>query len=365
METREYMLGLQLIPGLGPVTHRKLLEAFGSHEDIFSASEQQLSQVENIGAQRAHVIKNFNVSEAVDRERARMSKNGIHFVTIFDPEYPEFLKTIFDAPSVLFCKGEWRAHDNFSISLVGSRKASLYGMGVAFQLAKDFSDRGITVVSGMARGIDTMAHKGALMAKGRTVAVLGSGLDVIYPPENKKLMSAISQHGAVFSEFPFGTKPFRQNFPMRNRIIAGLSLGTVVIEAGAKSGALITAYQALEQGKEVFAVPGNISSPTSKGTNYLIKQGAKLVENIDDIIEELKPKLEPLNNFSLPNREKKEMIFSDDGKMILQHLSYDPQHIDSLVHKSGIPVNRISAALLELEMGEKIKQLPGKMFVKI
>ncbi|MGA1870404.1 MAG: DNA-processing protein DprA [bacterium] len=364
MDDREYLLGLQLIPGLGPHSRKNLLKAFGSPDNIFNAPLHELSRVDLIGPKRAGMIKKIDIEQRVERELRLMGRKGIHFLTIHDPGYPHSLRNIFDAPHVLFVQGEWREYDHFSISIVGSRKASLYGKTEAFKLAQGLSQRGITVISGMARGIDTVAHKGALSVQGRTVAVLGSGLDVIYPPENKNIMSAICRQGAVFSEFPLGTRPLKQNFPMRNRIIAGLSLGTIVIEAGAKSGALITAYQALEQGKEVFALPGNISSPTSKGTNSLIKQGAKLVDTVDDIIDELKLKLEPLNNYSFPNREKKERTFSEDEKMLLHHLSDNPQHIDTLVIKSGLPAHTLSALLLDLEMEQVIKQLPGRMFVK-
>jgi len=365
MNIREYWLGLHLVPGLGSVSQQRLLQAFGSPENIFRVSEHELSKVENIGSKKAHMIKIFDIRSSVERELKLMSRKEINYITRDDTDYPNHLKNIFDAPNVLYIRGKWTAKDNYSISIVGSRKASLYGKVAAQRLAKDLAKEGITIISGMARGIDTIAHKGALSGKGRTVAVLGSGLDVIYPPENKNLMSKICQQGAVFSEFPLGTKPLRQNFPMRNRIIAGLSLGTVVIEAGIKSGALITAYQALDQGKEIFAVPGNINSLTSKGTNCLIKKGAKLVESITDIIEELQSKLKPLINISNPIKEKKEEIRTIAEDILLQHLSFEPQHIDALVAKSGISAQKISSILLQLEVDEIVKQLPGRMFIKL
>jgi len=263
----------------------------------------------------------------------------------------------------LYIKGEPREDDNLSLSVVGSRNASPYGKTMTKQLSQALTERGFTIVSGLARGIDTCAHQGALHGGGRTFAVLGSGVDVVYPCENRALAEQITLHGGIISEFPFGTKPEAVNFPSRNRIISGLSLGTVLVEASFRSGSLITARLALEQGREVFAVPDNINSPWSKGTNRLIKEGAKLIVDPEDIIEELLPQ------YRKPQKTEAKKILeqqnlSPEGQKIFDLLDIDPLPIDHIIQKSFLPSSHISSLLLDLELKGLIKQLPGKLFLK-
>ncbi len=290
-----------------------------------------------------------------------------------DPGYPENLKNIHRPPKALYVNGTILERDKMAVALVGSRRASYYGIEVCEKLAYDLAIRGVTIVSGMALGIDTAAHKGALKAKGRTIAVLGSGHGHIYPPQNKKLYSDIVKTGAVVTEFENETQPLPYNFPQRNRIISGLSLGVVVVEAARNSGALITADFALEQGREVFAVPGKISSQTSSGTHELIKDGARLVQSADDIMEELSV----FNVADIPDTEKKERdeaiskktkayvynSLTDIEKKIYKTLSAEPMHIDEIMGLAGLDPAKGSKALLSLQIKDLIKELPGKQFV--
>jgi DNA processing protein len=292
---------------------------------------------------------------------------GCHIVTQADASYPPLLKTIEDPPPVLYVKGDWSDPMPPGIAVVGSRRPSTYGKVVAEQLARGLAECGIVVVSGLARGIDSVAHVNALESGGRTIAILGCGLSHMYPPENRRLAERISHQGAVVSEFPMATKPDRLNFPLRNRTISGLSLGTLVVEAGERSGALITAQWALDQGREVFAVPGNVTAPTSRGTNRLIKMGAKLVERVDDILEELP-------SYALGERRdrapaQKELCPTDhtpDERRLLELLDpVEARHIDWLIEQACLPTNMVSSLLLRLELEGKVTQLPGKLFVKV
>lgn len=288
MNRLEAFIALNLISDIGSVRLAKLLEFFGKPQDIFKASHDKLVKIEGIGEKIAGQIRSFK-KEAMDRELALIKKQGIDILTLEGPGYPQNLKNIPGKPIVLYVKGELKQEDNFSIAVVGSRRASFYGLSCAQKFAADLSAEGLTIVSGMARGIDTYAHRGALAKKGRTIAVIGSGFNHIYPPENNELAEEIFKNGAVVSEFPMDMRPLAQNFPRRNRIISGLSLGVLVVEAAQNSGALITADFALEQGRDVFALPGKIDSRTSWGANELIKDGAKLVSTAGDIMEELNP----------------------------------------------------------------------------
>lgn len=286
-----------------------------------------------------------------------------------DADYPRNLKYIYDPPQSIYIKGEITPEDNIAIAVVGSRYASYYGLRNAEHFSFELAARGITIISGLARGVDSAAHRGALKAKGRTIAVLGSGLKVIYPPENRKLAEEITRNGAVISEFPLDTPPHRQNFPRRNRIISGLSLGVLVVEAAKRSGALITAYLALEQGREVFALPGRIDSFTSQGTNDLIKQGAKLVETIEDIVEELEP-FQPS-----PNKSEQTRLNETDAQMLKPRmspqeeqvyscLSGEPIHIDMVMQEVTLSYGKLLTSLLKLEHKRLARELPGKMFVR-
>jgi DNA processing protein len=283
-------------------------------------------------------------------------------LTFFEEDYPKNLKNIYDPPPLIFFKGQIKPEDRKAIAVVGSRKTSSYGRLVTESLVESLASGGITIVSGLARGIDSISHQVALKAKGRTIAVLGSGLDIIYPPENKKLADKIAENGAVISEFLLGTKPEGTNFPKRNRIISGLCLGVVIVEAGPKSGALLTAQHALEQNREVFAVPGDIRSQGSKGTNNLIKQGAKLVSSIDDILIELNELT------SAPAKAERismlEQALPKEEKDIFRLLSQEPYHIDKISKELGLRSSEALSFLLSLELKGLVKQLPGKVFAR-
>ncbi len=296
-------------------------------------------------------------------------------ISINDAEYPEILKKIHSPPKVLYINGSFKEEDDFAVAIVGSRRASRYGIEMGEKLGYDLALRGVTVVSGMARGIDSAAHRGALTANGRTIAVMGSGHDHIYPPENKDLYKKIAESGAVISEFENGVSPLPQNFPIRNRIISGLTLGIVIVEAAKNSGALITADFALEQGREVFAVPGKISSVTSEGTHELIKDGAKLVQSAEDIMEELSlHEIEPvagrdreLNEEKISKKTTRYVYnsLSYDERKVYKILSDEPMYIDDVVKESGVELSLASKVLLVMELKRLIKELPGKQFIRM
>jgi len=356
------ILSLVSVPGLGPHRIRSLVGHFGSSQAVLNAGIKELSQVENIDEKIAHNIKRKVDHAFANHQLSLIEKHKIKLITYWDKEYPAILRKIYDPPVLLYVKGSlWEDGEN-GIGVVGTRTASQYGRWVAERFGEDLARVGVTVVSGMARGIDSCAHRGAIKGGGKTVAVLGCGLDIIYPPENQKLYEQIAENGAVISEFPIGTEPVSAYFPRRNRIISGLSLGTVVVEAGGKSGALITAYMALDQGREVFAVPGSIRSFRSKGTHKLIKEGAKLVENVEDILAEI-PELKV-------NKERKEKrgdlvkLLSDKEKILWEVLSEEPLHIDKIALDAKMETSETLALLLSLELKNFVKQLSGMMFVR-
>jgi DNA processing protein len=307
--------------------------------------------------------------EQVDREFLVARKLGLRIITWDSPEYPRSLTYIPDPPIVLYVKGSIREEDILAIGVVGSRRASLYGLANAERISVQLCGRGFTVVSGLARGIDTAAHNGALKSGGRTIAVIGSGFNRLYPEENRALADSISRQGAVVSEFPVDAPPLRQHFPRRNRLISGLSLGVVVVEAARNSGALITAHFALEQGREVFALPGKIDSANSFGTNDLIKQGAKLVASVDDIIEELQPGIAPERGES-PSEERrgKDNLSGDLSGPEVAVFSAFPEeavHVDEIAENSGVEISEIYSILLRLQHRKLIRELPGKQYVRI
>jgi DNA processing protein len=369
IEAKKYWIALNMVPGVGAITYRKLLNAFGSPEHVFSASPSLLKRIPGISDKLVRNILNFGFPERVKQELESIAKHQVRIITWAEPDYPEKLKEIFDPPPLLYLKGNHFQPHEIIIAVVGSRKASTYGRTTAEKICSELALKGITVVSGMARGIDSAAHRGALKAGGRTIAVMGCGVDVVYPPENTQLYDEIVEKGAVISEFPMHTKPDRGNFPARNRIISGISLGAVIVEAGLQSGALITADTALEQGREVFAVPGNITSASSRGTNRLIKQGAVLIERADDILHELSlaityelKDLQP----ELPLEEKKSPpSLTQDEQRIYELIDNHPIHIDELTVRSQLPSGTVSAILMMLEMKNVIRQLAGKMFVRV
>lgn len=366
----ESWIALLMVPEIGNITFRRLLSAFGSPEAVFDATAEDLVRVSGISERKARNIKQFAGWRNVEEQVELLDKSKARAVTCVSPEYPSLLRQIEDAPAVIFVKGRIEDEDKFAIAIVGSRKTTSYGRLVAERLSSDLAGAGFTVVSGMARGIDTVAHKGALEAGGRTIAVLGSGIDRAYPPENIGLMEKISGSGCVVSEFPFGTQPTRENFPRRNRLISGLSLGVVVVEAAAGSGALITANSALEQNREVFAVPANINSPTAAGTNELIRKGAKLVQKSDDIIEELAPVLKgyvgAAKRSASPGGAKKfsgaQAAMTDEEKSLCDILTGEPVHIDDLSRRLSLAPARALSLLLNLELKGIVRQAEGKMF---
>jgi DNA processing protein len=358
MSDIRHWIGLSMVQEIGPVTGRKLLAAFGSPENIFQANTDDLLSVKGISRERVENIRKFSQWDEVEKYAGIMGKKGISAVPYQDDRYPEVLRNIEDAPLVLYMKGEYHPDDRFAIGVVGSRKHTSYGESVTQRIAGELSAAGFTVISGLARGIDTLSHKAALAAGGRTIAVLGSGLDVYYPVENRGLTERIVSSGCVLSEFLPGTMPNKENFPRRNRLISGLSLGILVVEATDKSGSLITAGYALEQNKEVFAVPGNITSRNSEGTNKLIKQGAKIVLKTDDIIEELAPVLKGYIRTELRERVQLE----GEENRLCTLLSREPKHVDLISRESGLSVNQLLNLLLSLELKGIVKQASGKRF---
>ena len=361
----EQLINLNAVPGVGPTRLRALIAFFRSTDKIFQASIKELTSADGVDYKTAKSIKSYTNHEFGKSQLQKSEKAGFKVIHFWDEGYPENLKRIYDPPVFLYVNGDFKKQDKFAISVVGTRLPTSYGKIVVEKITKELAKKGLTIVSGLARGIDTLSHWAALRGNGRTIAVLGSGLDKIYPSENIKLAENIFSYGAVISEFPLGTGPDATNFPRRNRIIAGLSLGTIVIEAGIKSGALLTANYALEQNREVFAVPGNITSPRSEGSNQLIKDGARPISGANDVLIELEQQLKSL----LKNEKKPENKIPDNlssiEKTILETLSDDPIHIDKLSPKIGKSTGETLSLLLPLEFKDLVKQLPGKLFVRI
>jgi DNA processing protein len=367
---------LNMTPGIGPRAAAKILERFGSAESVYHATRTELEQL-RLAPEAIDSIISRVLRSTAEAEIAAVRKLGGDILLLDDGVYPLSLREIYDPPIVLYVKGAWtECLDQPCIGVVGSRKCSTYGQNAANMLARDLAQRGLTVVSGFARGIDAAAHRGAMEAGGRTVAVLGTGIDEVYPRDHKKLAEEIlASGGALVSQFPLGTPPVSENFPYRNRIISGLSLGIVVVEAAENSGSLITARLAMEQNREVYAVPGNITSRNSFGTNYLIKgAGAKLVQQWQDIAAELPQdlaaKLLPPPVTRSQSSLAENLAFVPEGlsqseTSVFRLLSHDsPAHVDWLVDKSKLPISDLTAALLALEMRELVRALPGKCFVR-
>ncbi len=353
------VLLLLTIPNVGPGRVRKLLSIYNNAADIIRSPLKQLMRIDGVDEKIARQLKSGADEKRVDEQLALMEKKGISCLTIWEQNYPVLLKKTVSPPVVLFYRGKIPDAWPPMLGVVGTRMPTQYGRTVAEQITFRLVENGIAVVSGMARGIDTVSHTAALKHQGQTFAVLGCGVDTIYPPENRKIYEKIMQNGAVLSEYFIGTKPDAVNFPRRNRIISGMSLGILVVEASAKSGALITANYALEQNREVFAIPGNITSNRSVGPNRLIQQGAKLVGSFDDILEELSVKIRKPTEKTIPPN------LSDLEKQLLEHLSFEPLHIDQLVLNLEQAPASILARLLTLELMGLVKQLSGKMFIRI
>ncbi len=353
-----YWLGFNLVRGIGPVRLRALIRRFGDVQSAWHASE---SDLRSLNLDRRALSNLLEVRRKVDFEKllARLERGGVHVLTWDSPDYPALLSQIPDPPPVLFVLGEITPADEWAVAAVGTRKVSAYGREVARRLGEGFARNGVTVVSGMARGIDGIVHKAVLDAGGRTIAVLGSGIDHIYPPEHRSLAYALAENGAIVSDYPLGTKPEGTNFPPRNRIISGLSLGTVVVEAGLRSGALITADFALDQGRDVFAVPGNILNPGSAGCNRLLRDGAHVVTEIRDVLEVLRLEQVPAKQaarLSLPANPTEATLF--------EQLSADPRHLDDLARACGISVALVSSTLVMMELKGMVRQAGGLQYVR-
>lgn len=362
-DEQEELLRLSAVPGIGPNKIRALVGHFHSVKKIFKAPVKELSNVAGIDQKIADNIKTFDGNQFAKNQLKQLEKTRARLITFWDDDYPKQLKEIYDPPAFLFVKGAFAAEDKYSIGIVGTRVPSNYGKRIAEKLTTALARKGLTVVSGLAYGVDTLAHRHALQNGSRTIAVLGSGVDIIYPNENRALAKEIASNGVVLSEFPLGAGPDRTNFPRRNRIICGLSLGIVVIEAGIKSGALITAAMALDQNREVFAVPGNIDSAKSFGTNALIKQGAKVVTSVEDILDELQPQLAPMVKQDAPIREPHSL--SQSEKALLETLTNEPRHVDEIALSIGQSTSQVLSTLLSLELKDLVKQHAGKLFVKL
>lgn len=378
-ESLKYWIALRTVEEVGCVGFRTLLQAFSTPKAVFSAPAGALKSVPGIGPKTAEHIRSFSDWEMAERQIEEAGRLGVEIVTCEDAVYPRNLLNIYDFPPLLYVKGSLRPAE-VCVAVVGSRLASVYGKYTTEKISRELALQGITVVSGLARGIDAAAHRGALAAKGRTIAVMGCGLDIVYPPENEDLAVAVADNGALITEFPFGTRPNPPNFPMRNRIISGVSLGVVVVEAGEKSGSLITARIAAEQGRSVFAVPGEIGAAGSKGTHRLIKQGAVLIENVEDILDEILPQAGgSLLAANAPPPSPDGGLTPDSGeggrpapgdpaglddreRKLLSLISSRPVDIDTLIASSGLAAQEVLNALLVLELRGLIRQLPGKQF---
>ncbi len=358
-----YWLALSLTPGVGGIFIKRLLDRFRTPEAVFQAPLAELLQIEGLGEKVAREIQKGPVDKKVEKELSLLEEVGGKMMTIKDESYPKRLKEIYDPPPLLYVRGELKEEDELAVAIVGSRKTTPYGRWITEKMGQELARHGITIVSGMARGIDSHAHWGALSGGGRTIAVLGSGVDVVYPPENRNLYKKIIDQGAVLSEFPMSSPPEGGHFPKRNRIISGLSIGVVVVQAGMESGSLITANYALEQGREVFAVPGNVGSDSSRGTHQLIKDGAKLVESSEDILEEVLPQWRKERKMP-QDVEPPVRDLTEEEKVLYEQLGETPLHIDVLIRESQFDPGKVSSLLLNLELKGLISQWPGKCFSK-
>ena len=358
-----YWLALNLIPGIGSILMKRLLERFKTPEAVFQARSDELSEIEGLGRRVIEEIRKGPLEKAVERELYLLRKVGGRVMTLKDSEYPQRLRDIYDPPTVLYIRGELKKEDELAVSMVGSRKTTPYGRWFTEKVSQELARQGVTIVSGMARGIDALAHWGAISGGGRTLGVLGCGVDVIYPSENRNLLSKIIDHGAILSEFPMGSPPEGGHFPRRNRIISGLSIGVVVVQANERSGSLITAGYALEQGRDVYAVPGNVGAESSRGTHRLIKEGAKLVESSEDILEEILPQWKKARE-SVEPVEAPAPHLTQEEQLLYELLNETPLHIDAMIRQSRLDPGKVSSLLLDLELRGLVSQWPGKSFTR-
>jgi len=353
----KYWVGFSIVPGIGRVKLAQLENHFGSLEDAWKAGPGDLRQA-GLDSGSIRAVTTWRAKISLEEEIEKLGRYNVKVFTWHDPDYPSRLKEIYDYPPIIYVRGSLLPEDEWCLAVVGTRRATVYGRQVTEELVADLAQSKITIVSGLARGIDSIAHRTALNVGGRSVAVFGCGLDVVYPSENANLARDVMQQGALVSEYPLGTRPRADNFPRRNRIMSGLSLGVLVTEAGERSGAIITAHMALEQNREVFAIPGSILSPASRGTNRLIQEGAKLVHDCTDILEEL--------NLTAVARqmELKEVIPpSDTESLLLKQLSAEPIHIDEVCRNSGLPVPTVSSTLAMMELKGLVKQVGNMNYV--
>lgn len=357
MSDLPFWLGFNLVPGIGPVRFRRLLGYFGSAEGAWRAGDTELGAAGLDSRTIQHLLSRRGRID-LDREIERVERAGVRLVTLPDAAYPPLLTHVADAPPLLYVKGDLQPGDELALAIVGTRRASVYGKQVCERIVAEVAGRGVTIVSGLARGIDAVAHRVALAAGGRTIAVIGSGVDVVYPPEHATLAEDIAANGAIVSEYPLGTQPEANNFPPRNRIISGMSRATLVVEAGATSGALITADFAVEQGRDVLAIPGSILSPGCEGTNRLIQQGAKLVLGAADIFDEL-------NVVTVGQQLEFRAMSPDDPieRSLLDVLTGEPTHVDEIVRRVGLPVATVSGALAVLELKGRARHVGGMHYV--
>ena len=363
-------LALTLTPGVAARFSARLLREYGSPEAVFRASLAGIEACE-VPAPAAQAIFKKQMFWRAEKEVDALRKIGGKLVHWREPEYPQALLQIYDPPVMLYVRGEVQALNSPSLSIVGTRRPTVYGSQMAERMGRDLASRGLTIVSGLARGIDAIAHQGATAVGGRAIGVLGTGIDICYPKENKKLYEKVVERGAIVSEFPLGSHPAPENFPVRNRIIAGMPLGVVIVEGKQYSGSLITARLAMEFGREVFGVPGNVTQEVSFAPNLLIKQGAKLVTNAEDVIEELPtPVRAALVKAEAVEAEQRKLLL-EDGLSAVQRKIYEllsaeeTRHIDSLVDTSGLNSSEVLATLFDLEMKGIVRQLPGKQFTKV
>lgn len=398
------LIHLNLIQGIGQKTILFLMDKFGSAEKILNATSQELEDIGELSPNARNSLTQKNLGCPLEHELALINEFGCYVITYYDDDYPLLLKQIDTPPLLLYVRGELKPEDAVSIALVGSRQAKDYGRRVSYQLSYQLAKRGLTITSGLAKGIDTCAHRGALDANGRTIAVMGNGLSIVYPAANSKLVERIIEAGALISEFPMGMKPRAENFPIRNRIISGLTFGTVVVEASNRSGALITARLASEQGREVFAVPGQIFSELSTGTHRLIDAGAKLINTVEDLLEALPqhyrnqittqtpvtgsdadtiiqqplpdkkrtPQQTDPTTVDINTSDNKKVAanipmpdLTPDENVVFNAIEIPASHIDTIVRSTELPINQVSSVLLMLELKGIIEQLPGKMFSKV
>lgn len=358
-------LRLNLLPGIGPRLQRALLDHFGSAAGIFAADINDLKNVEGIGPKLARAICDHRDPAEAERELAASRERGVDLILREDERYPQQLAEIHDPPSILYCKGTIEPRDNLAIAIVGSRRCTMYGKQQAERLASELARAGVTIVSGLARGIDASAHRGALAGGGRTFAVTATGLSKVYPPEHAELAEEISRSGAVVTESCLEQEPVPGLFPQRNRIISGLSLGVLIVEAARNSGALHTARHAMEQGRDVFAVPGRIDSLASEGCNDLIRDGAMLVRSVDDILQSLGPLVKPTKDSDGADvHSPRELTLNDQEREILRYVTIDPRHIDEVLRDSQLEPSRVLSTLTVLEMKRMVRRLPGGYFVR-